>query len=226
MKKLYVQGNYIIKDDNGTITRFAMKNSYNEKGGNFVVKQGMFRGSLIIALSDAVNWLDAAVGGSNYTEATMRTFFEDNTAFRSASGGRGAADFEVSISSANIKDFVAVQPELLAALGAGKYFSDIFLRFKYTEGGEGYVLAADTFLKITLGSIEKLITTDFIMNGEDAVVEISDYFTDQWSVDEEKPYASPQAMNQQMTLGILGVNDFEDGDGTLEVEIWTTPKTF
>ena len=91
-KVMYKSGNYVVVTDANNLDRvFPIgKTVYDETNGNFLISEGQVeREQLIISVADTVNWVDD--GAVNYTEATFREFLRDNTGFRPASGGSGAA---------------------------------------------------------------------------------------------------------------------------------------
>lgn len=90
MKKIYISGNYIIAEQSGLITEYAMgKSVYTKKDGAFRILEQLDKGELVIAVSDAGNWYDEA-GTTAFTESTLETFFRTSTGFNIASGGNGA----------------------------------------------------------------------------------------------------------------------------------------
>ncbi len=63
-QKIYISGNYVVKENTaGFFTLVDNKNNVEFK----------------IALSDSINWANAADGLVAYTGATLRTFFLNNT---------------------------------------------------------------------------------------------------------------------------------------------------
>lgn len=88
-KTLFVDGNYVIADNNGTIGEYAINHCvYTEENDTFIVKERIDNGTLKIATADAGTWVDGEA--TPYTEETMRSFFRENTGFKSAPGGSGA----------------------------------------------------------------------------------------------------------------------------------------
>lgn len=93
-KTLYTSGGFVLSNDESKIRRVSKsKSSFKEDSGNFIAIDEVTRERIIIPIADAVEWEDAETGGSAFTEATMRTFFEEN--FSTASGGSGAVDNSV-----------------------------------------------------------------------------------------------------------------------------------
>lgn len=91
-KEIYKSGNYIITVDADNKSRLFPigKTVYDEHNSVFRITEGVIEDDqLTIAFSDSANWSDDSAAA--YTEATLRTFLRDNTGFRPASGGSGAA---------------------------------------------------------------------------------------------------------------------------------------
>lgn len=81
MKHIYLSLNYIIIDNGAIQVKYPKKDScFSEDGSNFKIVNTCDRGETIIPFTDVPNWDDAAVGGTPYTEAGLRTFLETNTA--------------------------------------------------------------------------------------------------------------------------------------------------
>jgi len=95
MKKIYISGNYIIAEQSGLITEYAMgKSVYTKRDNTFRILEQLDKGELVIAVSDAGNWYDEA-GTTAYTESTLETFFRTHTGFNIASGGNGASSASI-----------------------------------------------------------------------------------------------------------------------------------
>ena len=91
-KEIYKSGNYIITVDADNKSRLFPigKTVYDEHNSVFRITEGVIEDDqLTISFSDSTNWVDDSAAA--YTEATLRTFLRDNTGFRPASGGSGAA---------------------------------------------------------------------------------------------------------------------------------------
>ncbi len=91
-KEIYKSGNYIVTvdaDDNSRLFPIG-KTVYDEYNSVFRLTEGLIEDDqLVISYADSTNWVDDSA--SAYTEATLRTFLRENTGFRPASGGSGAA---------------------------------------------------------------------------------------------------------------------------------------
>ena len=91
-KEIYKSGNYIITVDADNKSRLFPigKTVYDEHNSVFRITEGVIEDDqLTISFSDSTSWVDDSAAA--YTEATLRTFLRDNTGFRPASGGSGAA---------------------------------------------------------------------------------------------------------------------------------------
>lgn len=79
MNKLYISGNYIIRDDGSRVSEYAQsKTAYTEE--NAVLKMSeQGGGAFSIALADAGTWFDEA-GVTAYDATTLLQFFRSATA--------------------------------------------------------------------------------------------------------------------------------------------------
>ena len=97
-KEIYKSGNYIVTvdaDDNSRLFPIG-KTVYDEYNSVFRLTEGLIEDDqLIISYADSTNWVDDSAVA--YTEATLRTFLRENTGFRPASGGSGAAPVGATI---------------------------------------------------------------------------------------------------------------------------------
>ena len=97
-KEIYKSGNYIVTvdaDDNSRLFPIG-KTVYDEYNSVFRLTEGLIEDDqLVISYADSTNWVDDSA--SAYTEATLRTFLRENTGFRPASGGSGAAPVGATI---------------------------------------------------------------------------------------------------------------------------------
>jgi len=101
-KEIYKSGNYIITVDADNKSRLFPigKTVYDEHNSVFRITEGVIEDDqLTIAFSDSANWSDDSAAA--YTEATLRTFLRDNTGFRPASGGSGAAPIGADLMKTN-----------------------------------------------------------------------------------------------------------------------------
>ena len=95
MKKIYISGNYIIAEQSGLTTEYAMgKSVYTKRDNTFRILEQLDKGELVISVADAVNWYDEA-GTAAFTESTLEEFFRTNTGFSIASGGNGAGSASI-----------------------------------------------------------------------------------------------------------------------------------
>ena len=101
-KEIYKSGNYIITVDADNKSRLFPigKTVYDEHNSVFRITEGVIEDDqLTISFSDSTNWVDDSAAA--YTEATLRTFLRDNTGFRPASGGSGAAPIGADLMKTN-----------------------------------------------------------------------------------------------------------------------------
>ncbi len=101
-KEIYKSGNYIVTvdaDDNSRLFPIG-KTVYDEYNSVFRLTEGLIEDDqLIISYADSTNWVDDSAVA--YTEATLRTFLRENTGFRPASGGSGAAPIGADLMKTN-----------------------------------------------------------------------------------------------------------------------------
>jgi len=101
-KEIYKSGNYIVTvdaDDNSRLFPIG-KTVYDEYNSVFRLTEGLIEDDqLVISYADSTNWVDDSA--SAYTEATLRTFLRENTGFRPASGGSGAAPVGATLMKTN-----------------------------------------------------------------------------------------------------------------------------
>lgn len=101
-KEIYKSGNYIVTvdaDDNSRLFPIG-KTVYDEYNSVFRLTEGIIEDDqLIISYADSTNWVDDSAVA--YTEATLRTFLRENTGFRPASGGSGAASIGADLMKTN-----------------------------------------------------------------------------------------------------------------------------
>lgn len=87
MKKIYIEGNYIIADIDGKIRTYSQSHSeYDESTDEFILRKFPNKGTLEIGFSEVGDWFDK-LGITAYTESTLRNFFLINTATMPSSGG-------------------------------------------------------------------------------------------------------------------------------------------
>jgi hypothetical protein len=80
MLKIYLSNRYVIIDMNGVIKPYSSKDSFfDETPTSFVIVNNNTQGRISIAFADAGTWFDEA-GTTAYTETTLRTFLQTNTA--------------------------------------------------------------------------------------------------------------------------------------------------
>ena len=96
MKKLYVSGNYVIADNNGTLSEYPLSKSvYTKVETGYLIKETIDSGQLLIQTADIPNWYDES-GSVAFSEATLIDFLRTNTGnFKTASGGSGAIGAKV-----------------------------------------------------------------------------------------------------------------------------------
>ncbi len=97
-KEIHKSGNYIVTVDADNNSRLFPigKTVYDEYNSVFRLTEGLIEDDqLVISYADSTNWVDDSAVA--YTEATLRTFLRENTGFRPASGGSGAAPVGASI---------------------------------------------------------------------------------------------------------------------------------
>lgn len=101
-KEIYKSGNYIVTvdaDDNSRLFPIG-KTVYDEYNSVFRLTEGLIEDDqLVISYADSTNWVDDSAVA--YTEATLRTFLRENTGFRPASGGSGAAPVGATLIKTN-----------------------------------------------------------------------------------------------------------------------------
>ena len=101
-KEIYKSGNYIVTvdaDDNSRLFPIG-KTVYDEYNSVFRLTEGLIEDDqLVISYADSTNWVDDSA--VSYTEATLRTFLRENTGFRPASGGSGAASVGADLMKTN-----------------------------------------------------------------------------------------------------------------------------
>ena len=101
-KEIYKSGNYIVTVDADNNSRLFPigKTVYDEYNSVFRLTEGLIEDDqLVISYADSTNWVDDSA--SAYTEATLRTFLRENTGFRPASGGSGAAPVGATLMKTN-----------------------------------------------------------------------------------------------------------------------------
>ena len=100
--EIYKSGNYIVTvdaDDNSRLFPIG-KTVYDEYNSVFRLTEGLIEDDqLVISYADSTNWVDDSA--VSYTEATLRTFLRENTGFRPASGGSGAASVGADLMKTN-----------------------------------------------------------------------------------------------------------------------------
>ena len=80
IQKLYLSGNYIIKDDGTKKLEYDANDCvFTERSGNFVVFDSSINVEFTITHADSVNWADAEDGIKPYTEEKLRFFLRQNT---------------------------------------------------------------------------------------------------------------------------------------------------
>ena len=101
-QRLYKLGNYIIKENAaGDLLRYPTSSFYHErKTGFFTLVDNKNRTDFKIAFANSANWDNSAGGGTAYSEATLRTFFLDNTNFNIA----GSSAVSTAFGRAYIED--------------------------------------------------------------------------------------------------------------------------
>jgi len=78
MKKIFVSGNYIIADNDGTISEYAQnRTSYTETATEIILNEER-GGRLIILKADSGTWFDSP-GTTAYTTATLIQFFRNSS---------------------------------------------------------------------------------------------------------------------------------------------------
>lgn len=102
-RKIYTSGNYVIHDNDPILQEFAKgytTYTYNQTTETFTIKETV-GGSLIVTKADldAGNVKDEA--GSAYTFNTFTTFLRENTGFKTAPGGSGAAPIGAKLLKTN-----------------------------------------------------------------------------------------------------------------------------
>jgi len=129
-KKLYIVGNYIIKDDNGSILDYPTSSIMSERTGNFVVSDDISKTKFTITYLDAPNWFSDEAGTIPYTESTLRTFLRKNTAFKqaSASGAKtyaGVIDYGDTSTDPNNLPIAGTAMEINSGVGNLSTWIDI-----------------------------------------------------------------------------------------------------
>lgn len=96
MNKIYTSGNYIIVEKDGNVYEYPQtKSVYTIQGSNYVIKEQIDDGQLVIPIADIGTYFDEA-GAVAYTEATLVTFLRENSGFKTAGGGSSAGKFGIS----------------------------------------------------------------------------------------------------------------------------------
>lgn len=231
--KVYTSGNYIITDTGYVMHEFAKgytTYSYNQSTQTFTIRESV-GGSFTVTRAQVLAGDITDESSVAYTFSTFEAFLRENTGFKTASGGSEAySTTVVNISSAQILAMGTTPIELLPAAGAGKYYEIEKVRFEYTHNTTNYTITDDTpgiIITDSLGYASKAIDQYFFGYENTYIVWDGEFETFNNQIPNTAGISmSMRPLNSDLILSLPAGATIADGDGTLQVIITYTTRTF